>query len=238
MIFIDNMVIVTGLPLQSRSSEVYGDLSGSVTSCGSIGDYGTSAWGTVGGYLESDQVVMVCGGQNSNQCYSLPDGKQTQMSQPRQYAAAVAVENGLWVTGGENSDMSEMSSTEIVSFNREFSGMTADLPVPLTKHCAVILKSKNSAMIIGGTSNGQESAKTYFYDFATQAFTEGPAMSTARSSHMCASFSVNGKEKVAVVGGRDKNSVEIFDVASNTWTSGNYHPKIGCKSSKCFWFFP
>ena len=216
------MVIVTGLPLQSRSSEVYGDLSGSVTSCGSIGEHGTSAWGTVGGYLESDQAVMVCGGQGSNQCYSLPEGKQAQMSQPRQYAAAVAVENGLWVTGGEN-DGSVLSSTEIVSFNRDYIGMTVDLPVPLTKHCAVLLKSKNAAMIIGGTGNinGQGSANTYFYDSVSQAFTEGPAMSTARSSHMCASFTVNGKEKVAVVGGTDKNSVEIFDVASNTWTSGS-----------------
>ena len=216
-----NMVVVAGLPgTESEMSEVYKVSGSEVTSCGSIGKNGAFAWGVVGGYLEGDQAVMVCGGPTSKACYSLPEGQETEMSEVRHYAAAVVVENQLWISGGEE-DGSAKSSIETVSFSRRgLSGTTVDLPAPLSKHCAVLLKSKNAVMIIGGSSNGQDSDKTYFFDLSSQSFSDGPTLSSARHSHMCTAFTDGGQEKVAVVGGEGKDSVEILDVATETWTAG------------------
>ena len=214
-----NMVVVAGLPgTESEMSEVY-QISSGVTSCGSIGKNGGFAWGVVGGYLEGDQAVMVCGGPTSKACYSLPEGQETSMSEVRQFAAAVVVDNQLWISGGEEGG-SAKSSIETVSFTRGFNKATNDLPAPLSKHCAVLLKSKNAVMIIGGSSNGQNSDKTYYFDLSSQSFSEGPSLSSARHSHMCTAFNVEGQEKVAVVGGEAESSVEILDVATDSWTAG------------------
>ena len=215
-----NLVVVAGLPgTESQTSEVYKVSGSQVSSCGSIGKNGGFAWGVVGGYLDGDQSVMVCGGPTSKACYSLPEGQETQMSEVRQFAASVVVDNQLWIAGGEESG-SAKSSIETVSFTRGSSRLSADLPAPLSKHCAVLLKTKNVVMIIGGSSNGQDSAKTYLLDLSSQSFSEGPSLSTARSSHMCTTMMVGGQEKVAVIGGDGKDSVEILDVATESWSAG------------------
>ena len=52
-------------------------------------------------------------------------------------------------------------------------------------HCMVLV-NKSSVMLIGGsTEESFYSVKTYFYNFDTKGWTEGPKLNRSRSHHSC-----------------------------------------------------
>ena len=67
--------------------------------------------------------------------------------------------------------------------------------------------------------------KTFLYHVTNDAWSEGPPMSEARWGHTCQLITdANGDRKVMAVAGKTSggfaNSVDIFDVDSQTWTLG------------------
>ena len=93
----------------------------------------------------------------------------------------------------------------------------------------MVVLSDDSIMLIGGNANGA-SSKTYFYQPSTDSWSNGPAMSSGRQSHMCSTFvDPNSMElKVAVAGGSDSSgnqlsTTEIFSTKGQTWESGIFN---------------
>lgn len=69
--------------------------------------------------------------------------------------------------------------------------------------------------------------KTFVYHVTNDTWTEGPPMSEARWGHTCQMITdANGDKKVLAVAGKIgsefANSVDIFDVDSQTWSLGTY----------------
>ena len=104
----------------------------------------------------------------------------------------------------------------------------APMPASLKGHCAVFLDN-NTLMVIGGYRFPLSYADTYMLDISTNSWSSGPSLTTVRSYHTC-NLVTNcaGKRQVVVVGGVSTgvtdytNSVEIYDVDSETWSAGNY----------------
>ena len=102
------------------------------------------------------------------------------------------------------------------------------MPALLKGHCAVFLDN-NTLMVIGGYRFPISYADTYMLDISTNSWSSGPSLTTVRSYHTC-NLVTNcaGKKQVVVVGGVTTgvtdytNSVEIYDVDSETWSAGNY----------------
>merc|ERR1712150_172262 len=76
---------------------------------------------------------------------------------------------------------------------------------------------------------------TYFFDLDGNSWRSGPSMTVARSYHTCNLITdCDGNQQVVVVAGVGngggisttsyEKSVEIYDVTSGSWSSGNDYP--------------
>ena len=107
----------------------------------------------------------------------------------------------------------------------------APIPVLLKGHCAVFLND-STIMVIGGYRYPISYANTYFFDLVGNSWEEGPPLTVARSYHTCNLITdCDGNQQVVVVGGVGnggitsyEKSVEIYDVTSEAWSSGNDYP--------------
>ena len=74
------------------------------------------------------------------------------------------------------------------------------------------------------------SARTYFFNEESQAWTQGPDMNKAREFHGCSLMRNAGKQYLIVAGGYDvndkmMNSVELLEIGSATWVKGPALPE-------------
>ena len=103
----------------------------------------------------------------------------------------------------------------------------APLPTLLKGHCAVFIDN-NTLMVIGGYKFPASYDKTYFLDLASNVWTDGPPLTTNRAYHTCNIVTdCRGNKQVVVVGGYATGvaipiiqTVEIYDIDSQTWSAG------------------
>ena len=199
----------------------------STPSFGQLPSKRDSAVGTMLG-----NAPLLCGGNDEDHslldtCISYhQDSEWTQthtMVNKRSYSAGVKVNSTtFWILGGFVNP-SCLDSTEFI-----IQGQTNGVPGPKLPHglkdmCAVKI-SENELFVIGGSSFGSYKNEVWIYDPQNGfARTQGPSLTTARSSHSCSTMMDGQKTLIVVSGGYnngDLNSVEIYDPTDNTWHSG------------------
>ena len=197
--------------------------------CNNWPDFPISVWGATGGLI--GDTVIICGGRDSDfnyvdECYSLTSEKATlvtHMSVGRGAAASIVInDNTLWVTGGRDDD-GTIASTEYLTVTGTMPG--PDLQMALYSHAMVAINSTCS-MVIGGNSNGDDTASTFFYDHNEGEWINGSSLMQARYAHAAGIITdeVTGEHFVAVIGGYnfgldlDLNSTEILQ--DGEWVQG------------------
>ncbi len=84
-----------------------------------------------------------------------------------------------------------------------------------------VLIDPDTLMIFGGGTDGtSQEKKVYSYKLSTRTWTEKAPMAEARSMMVCGMIRGN---RVLVAGGfagTALSSVEIYNIATNTWTAG------------------
>ena len=111
-------------------------------------------------------TMVLCGGYGDDtyydSCYRFDkqDNQWTflsKMSTPRKASAAISIHNGVWITGGDDEQRNDLSSTEFIFLN----GTKKDgpsLPQPRSFHCLVQYKS---TIFLTGGFGGERSIVIY-----------------------------------------------------------------------------
>ena len=142
--------------------------------------------GGVGGAVGfwTAQGPMVCGGSGGNKCFLYKKHQwmpSTNIGTQRQRASALQINhNQALIIGGIDGNMNDLKSTEVITSIGSEEGK--DFPVRIMSHCSFKINGSH-ALVTGGIQDGSRSASTWFVDLTTTAFTSGPKMTTARSSH-------------------------------------------------------
>ncbi len=190
-----------------------------------------------GGLLLAENALVVCGGIEgegngviSDKCYAMTSQNknhtnQIKMTTPRVYAASIAIDGKLFVTGGYEPKSGGLSSTEYVG---PLGGPNAgpDLPVKLYHHCFARLNQTTAFAASGLISPRVYSRTSYFFDISQESWTTGPDLKIGRTSAACGLVS----NLAIVVGGRSpsvQSTTEILDLESNVWSSGPSLPSGG-----------
>jgi N-acetylneuraminic acid mutarotase len=146
---------------------------------------------------------------------------------PRYLHTATLLPGGtVLVVGGTPSDPnSPTSSAGLYSPATGTWSDVASLTMPRSRHTATLLPN-GKVLVVGGDSGGQVLASGEIYDPATNSWSGAAGLMTARQRH-AATLLPNGK--VLVVGGLDLGgffvggnvlaSAELYDPATNTWSS-------------------
>ena len=122
-------------------------------------------------------------------------------------------------------------STAIIANARKFDGTawTSIAPVPVALEYPTAVSSGTAAYIVNGVNGTGTTVNTlYRYNPATDTYTTLAPSTTATWNH--ATAFLNGK--IYKIGGYTSaagtstavNSVEVYDVATNTWTAGTNYP--------------
>ena len=193
------------------------------------------------GVFMNDSVI-VCGGfmigddsVSSNDCYKLFKRDKffrffAKMQERRKMASITVIQGNLWITGGKSASY-VLKSTEFLPPKNTNSMSTSvqkiDLPEPLYGHVVINLNETTSFLIGGATTEAHESSKsTYYFNHASNSWTEGPDLFQARRSHTVGIIkdNGNGKEHIAVVGGLSGYinviSIELMFSGENVWSNG------------------
>ena len=119
--------------------------NGTTTICqASSHKYPLDIYGASGALVGTTMVI--CGGYNSDDeitysaCYSFSNDNQwrnlTKMSTPRYRSSAISVSDGIWVTGGEDSNDKVLDSSEFIVLKGSREDGPA-LPKPRCGQCVV-----------------------------------------------------------------------------------------------------
>ena len=220
------------------------DLDNEASECQSL-EYPLQAFNIQAGLVLDSSIVqpIFCGGIDETNdhffqnCYKYLDVSQefaitTNLSSEAgiaQSASAVqkyrhSDEQFLWITGGVEDSGSSQKSVQIVSVN----GNVQEGPEMLesmSRHCAVAISDKAVLVVGGYVSQMGYSNKTQIYDFENSTWNPGPELNMGREYHACATFEMDEKFTVYVVGGYNEgviNSVEfaVFDLFVQSWNEG------------------
>jgi len=180
-----------------------------------------------------DGKIMSCGGSNRNyaklsSCHML-DGstwrEQPSMKYVRWGAAASMSNEGWMVTGGYDSGYREVKETEIFADGSWKEGVR--LPWAFSGHCQVTSKSGvivagyNRDTAVDSEDHGSVGSLIVGRLEAGQWKTLSSKYTRMRYYHSC---ELIGEEKLLIMGGNHyRNTMNIFDLKSNTWKKG---PKI------------
>ena len=188
--------------------------------CNNWPDFPISVYGATGGLIED--IVIICGGYNNDECYSLTSEKATlvtHMSVGGWYAASIVIyDNTLWVTGGY--DSGSLVSTDYVIMTGTMPG--PNLPMALWRHAMVAI-NRTFAMVIGGLSSGGTSASTFYYDHNEGEWTTGPSLMQARIYHAAGIVTdeVTDENFVAVTGGYGSDYLDSTEILQDgNWFQG------------------
>ena len=194
--------------------------------CKTIAKYPLRVWRTAGDVL--DHKVVICGGSNfdtrsldHNSCYAHDPDTNTwnlfaRMRTERSSHSAVAVQDGLWVTGGWGGNRGRLEwfrSTESIFLNGSVV-QGVDLPSARSGHCTVDLRD-GRVMLIGGCENPLATLKEVLvYHLSNRSFTFAPSLNEDRGDHACTLFKsvrYNHRPVILVAGGVRRRSVEVLD---------------------------
>ncbi len=173
--------------------------------------------------MDDSEVVD---GSASDKCYKF--GFTTPiatMSNKRSYAVSAAVNNKLWVVGGENEHAYYLTSTELVDPATGSVEFGPVLPKPSQLSCIVLINT--TAMLIGGYPDPTDKTWTYNFEREEQGWVPGPHLNAGRQGHACGivkDSANDGKTIVIAAGGWDGwlglRSTEYFVIGSNQWRAG------------------
>ena len=169
------------------------------------------------------------------------------MNGGREHAAGVIFNNKLHVFGGRNFNSSYLQTTETINVDGEVKD-GPDLPIGVRCHAMTAINDTVS-LLSGGITNassaivtvyGQKSAtaKTWFYNHYTEAFTSGPDLLEGRSYHGSATNvdKVTNAKIAVVTGGYGNGDVLGLDstelLINGQWKSGT----IQCRNQTYFDF--
>ena len=218
------VLVITGEGYSTRNSladtEVL-DLMNPDMKCQNLAPFANGKSGATGALLANGSVV-ICGGSNAfsipKECHSISKTNITPLTPlvtQRYFAASIAVNNTLWVLGGEGGE----DSTEYVGMHMP----SEPMPLALSRHTIIEIE-ENVYLLIGGKSSGKASSKTFIFN---QNWTEGPSLSEARFGHASALITdkITKKKSVVVFGGHSGsqylNSVEMLALPNLTqWQPG------------------
>jgi hypothetical protein len=156
------------------------------------------------------------------ECYILKDCHwifQTSWNEKRRFATLTSLLNHTNVIIGGEKDSTKLYDT-IISLNDKSWNKVADLPVPVSRHCSVLIKEDTIYVIGGHIGKSTFSVETLTFNFLKSNFTTiGATLNRGRQLHSCAMLNPN---YIIVVGGRDARgvlkSVETLDVrTSEKW---------------------
>ncbi len=228
------IVVATGRPLEeARKSEVI-DLLDPNLRCDDLPMYPLEA-ASAFGMLYNGNEILICGGNGQVDCYILgKDVIQTNLIMERNWAVGIALDDTkLLITGGRDikNNSYVAGTTEIVSPGKPtISGPT--LPFPSVSHC--LTKINETTLFLSGGFRpeiGAENA-TYFYFLDTQTWIPGPDMVNVRGDHACTAYrDLKDQQVIMVAGGYQnpfneenvRNSTEILDLSTNSWTLGKFN---------------
>ena len=194
--------------------------------CENWQDFPLSVVGATGGII--GDTIMICGGGNSDECYSLTSQEATlvtHMSVDRRYASSIVLDDTtLWVTGGNNNYAGFLSSTENVTMAGSVPG--PDMPMALLNHAMAAINSTMSMVIGGGDGEyfTYSYASTFYFDHSEGEWTNGPSLIKARKFHAAGIVTdeVTSENFVVVTGGLDYSdyldSTEIL--RDGKWVQG------------------
>ena len=216
---------MTGNPLEASKLADVIDLADESTTCEALPDYPIQVNGA-SGVLINDSLPMVCGGFHgqieTGNCYIAGSNESVaKLLTPREYTVAIEIGAQMWITGGLYG--SYLESTEIVDMSSVVEG--PQLPKAMGGHCAVKV-SETKVFFMHGY-------KTYFYDFLTNAWTNGPDMTYDRVYFGCGIMNTIAKSGVVVVTaggfrlgtGSKTEFLTLDDPNGLQWTPGPDLPK-------------
>ena len=174
-------------------------------------DFPEDLRGATGALIEG-KIPFVCGGlvgpPLSKKCYQM--GKNGSWIQDefgltvRRYfggVGSVVIDGHMVLSGGSSGPFGDdLNSMEMVQPGAESKDLPIQLPVGLLGHCMVSLNS-TSFMIIGGSTNGPESAKSYVINVESKVIESGPELMHARDVHACSEIEIDGKQYIIIAGG-------------------------------------
>ena len=222
----EELVLVVGGEESNGASQVI-DLQNENRSC-QLENYPRSRVITPsGGVL--DNFPVVCGGHDSRITYkecnkfehSTKKWKRfAQLPEPRTDHAIVAMDNSLWITGGDDKQKYDHAykTTEFL-FSNGTVKQGPDLPYGLKRHCMVKLDDGKVMLISGEIEDNNfvrpsdYQKKVLIYDPKQQSFKESPKMEYDRRHHTCAIFHSprHGGRPIVMVAGGDHHQVEVLD---------------------------
>ena len=223
------VMITTGWHNSSatRKTEVV-DLANGHT-CSDLADFPVELYASVSANLDGTPVV--CGGRTgtstySEKCYRFTNGKWEEfasMKEQRGYAAGVVYNKKLHVFGGTDGS-SILQTSEIINVDGEVSD-GPDLPAGVFRHAMTTINDTVSLLSANANYYSAYSAKTWYYNHDTEAFTSGPDLLEGRRRHGSATnVDKVTKAKIAVITGGDNikfgkmNSTELL--INGQWETG------------------
>ena len=231
-------MITSGYPYSSARKTEIVDVANGV-SCSDMAEFPVELSYAVGANLDGTPVV--CGGYlgssvTSEKCYRFKNSvweEYASMKEKRKDAAAVMHNDKLHVFGGYSG--STLQTSETINVDGEISYGPA-LPTAVRRHAMTKINETVSLLSGGVTNSNPNSAKTWYYNHDTEAFTSGPDLLEGRHDHgLAINVDKVTKAKIVVVtGGWSGNgrldSTEML--INGQWQTGT----IQCRKQKYFDF--
>ena len=204
-------------------------------SCSDMADFPFALFGAVGANLDGTPVV--CGGSITEKCFRLTNSvweEFANMKEKRYHATGVLHNNKLHVFGGSSYN-SHLQTSETINVDGEVSD-GPDLPTTVYDHAMTKINDTVSLLSGGSTNANDFSAKTWYYNHDTEAFTSGPDLLEGRSYHGSATNvdKVTKAKIVVVTGGYGSGDVLVLDstelLINGQWQTGT----IQCRKQKMF----
>ena len=214
-------MVTSGYPSSSARKTEIVDVANGLT-CSDMADFPVQLIGAVGANLGGTPVV--CGGSSSEKCFRFKNSvwqEFASMKEKRGFAAAVMHNDRLHVFGGY-SGSSSLQTTETINVDGEVS-YGPDLPTGVRVHAMTKINGTVSLLSGGSTDTDSYSAKTWYYNHDTEAFTSGPDLLEGRRFHGSATNvdKVTKAKNVVIAGGWNGNYMNSTEMLINgQWQTG------------------
>ena len=223
-------MVTTGLPTSSAMKTEIVDVANGV-SCSDMADFPAVLNGAVGANL--DGTLVVCSGYESSigysdKCFRFINAAWEEFATMKEkryaiQAAGVVYNKKLHVFGGISSGSSALLTSETINIDGVVSD-GPDMPTGVWKHAMTTLD--DTVSIFSGGWNpiaNTYSARAWYYNHDTEAFTSGPDLLVGRSNHGSATnVDKVTKLKIAVVtGGYRNGNLDSTELLINgQWQTG------------------
>ena len=129
------------------------------------------------------------------------------MSTAHSYHCMVACDHLLFIIGG----FPYTNTCEVVDVKKKTVRRIASMQEK--RYGAAVALMNNKIFVTGGSSGSGILATTECYNIDTDTWAPMPTMTTARYGHCAVAYN----NTIVVIGGRDTNSIESFNMETQTW---------------------